>query len=116
MPQPEHRNSPPAEVHEATSIVGTGSGLARVSLKTPTPKPLTIQMHPPTTRTTKAAAPKRIETMSPSLWDRPAYAKAMIVLLSRTPQPAIDTGTLEIKITGGIRNRTCAKLTGAATA
>ena len=32
------------------------------------------------------------------------------------PHPAIDTGMLEIKTTGGIRNRTCAKLTGAATA
>jgi hypothetical protein len=73
-------------------------------------------MIPPITPTTKLAAPKRIETMSPSLWERPAYAKAMTVLLSRTPQPAIDTGMLEIKITGGIRNRTCSKLTGAATA
>src|SRR5450756_1779676 len=64
----------------------------------------------------KLAAPKRIEMASPSLWARPAYAKATIKLLSRIPQPAIDTGTVAIKSTGGMRKRTCAKLTGAATA
>src|SRR5262249_62186956 len=109
MPHPEHPISPPAEVHEATSMVGAGSGLTRVPSKARNPKPLTIQMIPPTTPTTKLAAPKRIDTMSPSLWERPAYAKAMIVLLSRTPQPAIDTGMLEIKITGGEKKKTFRK-------
>ena len=34
----------------------------------------------------KLAAPKRIEMASPSLWARPAWAKANMKLLSRTPQ------------------------------
>jgi len=38
------------------------------------------------------------------------------MLLSRTPQPAIDIGTVAINSTGGIRKRTCANPTGAATA
>ena len=53
---------------------------------------------------------------SPSPWARPAWAKANIKLLSRTPQPAIDTGKVAIKSTGGMRNRICAKLTGEAIA
>src|SRR6516165_9851681 len=66
--------------------------------------------------TTKLAAPKRIEMTSPSVWARPAWAKANIKLLSRTPQPAIDTGKVAIKSTGGMRNRICTKLTGEAIA
>lgn len=36
--------------------------------------------------------------------------------LSRTPHPAIDIGTVATRSTGGMRKRTWAKLTGAATA
>src|SRR5215831_14972181 len=64
----------------------------------------------------KLVAPKRIEMASPSLWARPPWAKAYMKLLSRTPQPAIDTGRVAIKSTGGMRNRICAKLTGEAIA
>src|SRR5215831_5566563 len=38
------------------------------------------------------------------------------MLLSRTPQPAIDIGMVETNKTGGMSKRTCAKLIGAATA
>ena len=38
------------------------------------------------------------------------------MLLSRTPQPAIEIGMVEISSTGGRRIRTCTKLTGAAMA
>jgi hypothetical protein len=79
-------------------------------LKTRNSKPLTIQKIPPTTPTTILKAPKRIETESPSLWESPAYAKAYDHTTFTDPHPAIDTGILEIKTTGGIRNRTCAKL------
>ena len=36
--------------------------------------------------------------------------------LSRTPQPAIEIGTADTKMTGSTRNNACAKLRGAATA
>ena len=77
---------------------------------------LRIHTIPPVNPTTKLAAPKRTDRVSPSLSARPAKAKAAIMLLSRTPQPAIDTGMVEIISTGGKSIRTCSKLTGAAIA
>src|SRR5262245_6647617 len=77
------------------------------------PRPLRIQTRPPISPTTNVAAPKRIDSVNPSPSARPANAKAAIMLLSRTPHPAIDIGMVETNKTGGKRINTCARLTGA---
>src|SRR5262249_61651609 len=78
------------------------------------PRPLRIQPGPPISPTTNVAAPKRIDSVNPSPSARPANAKAAIMLLSRTPHPAIDIGMVETNRTGGKRINNCARLTGAA--
>src|SRR5262249_24531135 len=67
------------------------------------PRPLRIQTRPPISPTTNVAAPKRIDSVNPSPSARPANAKAAIMLLSRTPHPAIDIGMVETNRTGGKR-------------
>src|SRR5262249_14538787 len=82
----------------------------------PERRPLRIQTRPPISPTTKVAAPKRSDSVSPSLSARPAKEKAAIMVVSRTPHPAIDIGMVATSNTGGRRNSTCARLTGAAIA
>ena len=92
------------------------SALATVCANVAVRNPLEIHTMPPTIPIMKLTAPNRMDSVRPSLYASPAYANAAIMLLSRTPQPAIDMGTVAINSTGGISKRTCANPTGAATA
>src|SRR6476620_11443936 len=62
---------------------------------------LKIQTSPPNAPTRKDTAPNSSETLTPSLDISPAYPNARPMVASRTPQPAIEIGSIVISITGG---------------
>ena len=75
---------------------------------------LKIHTSPPNAPTMKDTAPNSSETFTPSLVTNPAYPKASPIVASRTPQPAIEIGSMVISITGGTSWKTWPNSTGAA--
>ena len=62
---------------------------------------LKIQTRPPNAPTRKVTAPYNSEMFTPSLGNSPAYPNASPMVASRTPQPAIEIGSMVISMTGG---------------
>ena len=62
----------------------------------------------------KDTAPKSSEMLTPSLAISPAYPNASPMVASRTPQPAIEIGSMVISMTGGTSWKTWPNSTGAA--
>src|SRR6202790_4338533 len=62
---------------------------------------LKIHTSPPNAPTAKDTAPNSSETLTPSFGISPAYPNARPIVASRTPQPAIEIGSMVISITGG---------------
>src|SRR6266702_3062464 len=75
---------------------------------------LKIHTSPPNAPTMKDTAPNSSETLTPSLVISPAYPNARPMVASRTPQPAIEIGSMVISITGGISWKIWPNITGAA--
>src|SRR6478736_2959781 len=75
---------------------------------------LNIHTSPPTIPTVNDTAPSNSEMLTPSLGINPAYPKASPMVASRTPQPAIEIGSIVINITGGTSRKIWLKTTGAA--
>src|SRR6266702_2200993 len=67
---------------------------------------LKIHTSPPNAPTIKDTAPNSSETLMPSLVISPAYPNARPMVASRSPQPAIEIGSMVISITGGINWKT----------
>ena len=63
---------------------------------------LKIHTSPPNAPTMKDTAPNSSETLTPSFAINPAYPNASPMVASRTPQPAIEIGSMVISMTGGI--------------
>ena len=70
---------------------------------------------PPKMPRAKDAKPNSADTISPSACGNPAKENAITIALSRTPQPAIDIGTVATKSTGGVSTIASMKLKGDAT-
>src|SRR5258705_11629341 len=64
---------------------------------------LKIQTSPPKAPTMNDTAPNSSEMLMPSFVIRPAYPNASPMVASRTPQPAIEIGSMVISMTGGRR-------------
>src|SRR5882757_2552402 len=75
---------------------------------------LRIQTSPPKAPTIKDTAPNSRETFTPSFATSPAYPNASPMVASRTPQPAIEIGSMVISITGGTNWKIWPNKTGAA--
>ena len=73
---------------------------------------LKIHTSPPNMPTRNDTAPNSSDTLTPSLVINPAYPKASPMVASRTPQPAIEIGSIVISITGGTSWKTWPNITG----
>src|SRR3979490_2885255 len=62
---------------------------------------LKIHTSPPNAPTINDTAPNSSEMFTPSFVINPAYPNANPMVASRTPQPAIEIGSMVISITGG---------------
>src|SRR5438445_3907524 len=77
---------------------------------------LRIQTSPPNAPTMNKTAPNSSETLTPSFVISPAYPNASPMVASRTPQPAIEIGSIVISMTGGISRKIWLKNNSAAIA
>src|SRR5258706_14564272 len=75
---------------------------------------LKIHTSPPNAPTMKDTAPNSREILMPSLVISPAYPNARPMVASRTPQPAIEIGSIVISMTGGTSKKIWLNITGAA--
>src|SRR6478609_8554784 len=74
---------------------------------------LKIHTSPPNAPTIKDTAPNSSEMLTPSLVISPAYPNARPIVASRTPQPAIEIGSMVISMTGGTSWKIWPNTTGA---